>query len=230
MLAIQKALAELGLYAGRIDGQDGPQTKAAVRAFQRINGLGVDGIAGPATKAKLFPAALPERDFVPANDAPAAAKAWPRQAEVPAFYGAPGSAAATAGTCALPFPFLIAWNLNQRISSFKCHARVAAPMTAIFADAARHYGEARFRALRLDRFGGCYNNRPMRGGSRPSMHAFGIAVDLDPENNQLKWGRDRASFARPDYEAFWRIVEGHGAVSLGCVANFDWMHFQFARL
>jgi hypothetical protein len=28
----------------------------------------------------------------------------------------------------------------------------------------------------------------------------------------------------------WRIIEGEGAVSLGRARNFDWMHWQFARL
>ena len=91
-------------------------------------------------------------------------------------------------------------------------------------------GEERFRALRLDRFGGCYNYRPMRGGSALSTHAWGAAVDLDPERNQLTWGADKAAFAAPEYEAFWQIVEAHGAVSLGRSRNRDWMHFQFARL
>ena len=68
----------------------------------------------------------------------------------------------------------------------------------------------------------------MRGGSRKSTHAWGIAVDLDPENNRLRWGCDRALFARNEYKAFWEIVEDHGATSLGRSANYDWMHFQFA--
>jgi hypothetical protein len=70
----------------------------------------------------------------------------------------------------------------------------------------------------------------MRGGTALSMHAWGIAVDLDPINNQLRWGKDRASFARPEYLPFWKIVEAHGATSLGRAKNYDWMHFQFATI
>ncbi len=62
------------------------------------------------------------------------------------------------------------------------------------------------------------------------MHAWGIAVDLDPERNPLRWGRDRASFAASAYEPFWTIVEAAGAPSLGRACNRDWMHFQFGRL
>ena len=43
---IQRALASLGLYEGKIDGSYGRLTRAAVRAFQQANGLTVDGLAG----------------------------------------------------------------------------------------------------------------------------------------------------------------------------------------
>ena len=86
------------------------------------------------------------------------------------------------------------------------------------------------KELGLDLVGGCFNNRPMLGGSKPSMHAYGIAWDLDPERNQLKWDHKLAVFATPKYEKFWAIVEQYGATSLGRERDFDWMHFQFARL
>jgi peptidoglycan hydrolase-like protein with peptidoglycan-binding domain len=51
---VQTKLAAMGLYTGAIDGIDGPETAAAVKAFQTANQpLAVDGIAGPATKAAL---------------------------------------------------------------------------------------------------------------------------------------------------------------------------------
>lgn len=46
---IQKDLKRLGYYKGPIDGKYGPQTKAAVRAFQKANGLVADGKYGPMT-------------------------------------------------------------------------------------------------------------------------------------------------------------------------------------
>ena len=70
----------------------------------------------------------------------------------------------------------------------------------------------------------------MRGGSQWSMHSWGIAIDFDPDRNQMQWGRDKARLAKPDLETFWRIWEEEGAVSLGRTRNFDWMHVQFSRL
>ncbi len=50
---LQVALKARGLYGGPIDAIAGPQTKRAVRTFQRRNGLVVDGVAGPQTRGAL---------------------------------------------------------------------------------------------------------------------------------------------------------------------------------
>ena len=50
VLKVQKKLIELGYLAeGEADGAYGSKTTAAVRRFQKANGLSVDGIAGQAT-------------------------------------------------------------------------------------------------------------------------------------------------------------------------------------
>jgi hypothetical protein len=55
VLAVQKRLAQLGYQQpGQDDGVYGLQTEGAVRAFQTINSLTVDGITGPATWKQLF--------------------------------------------------------------------------------------------------------------------------------------------------------------------------------
>ena len=50
---VQKKLKQWGYYSGAIDGIFGSQTEAAVRYFQRKNGLTVDGIVGKKTAAAL---------------------------------------------------------------------------------------------------------------------------------------------------------------------------------
>lgn len=51
--AIQQALKDWGLYDGPVNGTYGPLTQAAVKRFQQIKGLQVDGIAGPQTLKAL---------------------------------------------------------------------------------------------------------------------------------------------------------------------------------
>jgi hypothetical protein len=58
----------------------------------------------------------------------------------------------------------------------------------------------------------------------------GAAIDLDPDNNQLKWPQPKATLSRAEYNDFWKIVESEGWTSLGKERNFDWMHFQAAYL
>ena len=50
---IQQALKNAGFYQGSVDGKMGPGTKDAIREFQRVNGLKVDGVVGKQTWAKL---------------------------------------------------------------------------------------------------------------------------------------------------------------------------------
>lgn len=209
--AAQRILNAQGFEAGTVDGYDGHNTLEALVQWQ-------SEVSG--TKADTRPH---ERDTTPSY-------VYPTQKDVTAFYGPPGGAECTAGKVSLPMPFRIAWNTSQTVTRFSCHAKVEGAMTTIFHQVHEAYGPDRMRALGLDLFGGCYNFRKMRGGSSYSMHSWGIAVDLDPTRNQLRWKSNRASFARPDYEEFWQIVEANGAVSLGRERNFDWMHFQFARL
>jgi peptidoglycan hydrolase-like protein with peptidoglycan-binding domain len=152
---------------------------------------------------------------------------WPTQAEVQAFFGPPAQNQVMMNT---PYPFRLAWDRSVIVNRFQCHAKVHDTFHEVFKRTLEHYGIGRIVELRLDMFGGCFNHRAMRGGSQLSMHSWGIAIDLDPERNQLSWNRSRAAFAQPEYEPFWEIVESQGLVSLGRERDFDWMHFQAARL
>lgn len=50
---IQTALKNKGYYTGKVDGIFGKLTTAAVKSFQRDNGLTADGVVGPATTRAL---------------------------------------------------------------------------------------------------------------------------------------------------------------------------------
>jgi len=51
---LQTKLKELGYYRGTVDGEYGSGTTNAVKAFQDVNGLKADGVAGEQTQDKLY--------------------------------------------------------------------------------------------------------------------------------------------------------------------------------
>ena len=67
--ALQTELQKLGLYTKKIDGIYGKGTVAAVKAYQRKNGLRADGIAGPKTLGKLYANGTPAAASEPAASA-----------------------------------------------------------------------------------------------------------------------------------------------------------------
>ncbi|KIH76460.1 hypothetical protein SAMN05660860_01550 [Geoalkalibacter ferrihydriticus] len=200
------------IEVGKIDGFWGPQTDFASESLAHL----------------LENGELPRswRDETPLDTNP---NSWPRQREedLIQFFGTTG---ANQVKLVLPYPHRLSWNLRTSVNSFSCNARVHDSAKRVLHRVLDHYGIERIRELHLDRWGGCLNVRRMRGGSRWSMHSWGIALDYDPERNQLKWGLDRAVFARPEYNAWWRFWEEEGWTSLGRTKNYDWMHIQAAKL
>lgn len=211
----QATLNILGFEPGVIDGYAGHNTSEALTAWR---------------SAKAGVAATIDRSPVAGKRGHPNQMLYPRQRDMEAFYGDAGGQQCTAGKVDLAFPMIIAWNKRQTIQQFSCHEKLAQPLTNIFRHALQHYGQVDIERLQLNIFGGCYNYRSMRGGQNLSTHAYGAAVDLNPEQNQLRWGADRAQFALPEYEPFWNIVMAYGAAPAGYAWGKDWMHFQFARL
>jgi hypothetical protein len=224
LLAVEQLFYKsLKLYSGPIDGQEGPDTKYAREQYEAKQvttwrdtveeTIKVAPEAAPVVKAPVA--------------APSNKTAWPRQSGCGSFYGGVGTNQATA---IMPYEMCLAWETKSKVTKFSCHKKVKEPIERIFGRTLDYYGYEKIKELRLHYWGGCLNVRKMRGGSSWSMHAWGIAVDMDPDRNQLKWGRDRAVFAKPEYKKFWEFVYDEGAISLGIERNYDWMHFQFARL
>lgn len=202
----QYILSQLGFNPGTIDGFIGPQTKDALERYQNVS-----------------------RDREPPADSVShLPTVWPRERDLMKFYGPVGQ---NQVSLTLPYKMRLAWDVSKVVTRIQCHAKVHDSLGRIFQSVLEHYGEADIHALGLDMFGGCLNVRPKKGGTSYSTHSWGIAIDMDPEHNQLRWGRDRARLAKsPEYTPFWQAVESEGWVSLGREKNFDWMHFQAARL
>lgn len=253
--SLQAALAAWGNYGGKLDGAFGPKSKAArdealtaagvaiagwpeerrmlaleqlVMARAGIDTGAIDGLMGPSTRFAFEQWQNRSRDATPTPAEVAhMPKTWPRQKDMEAFYGKPGT---NHTRLVLPYTMRLAWDVSQTITTITINAKCAASAGRALSAALKHYGRDRIYELGLDLFGGCYANRPMRGGTQLSTHAYAAALDIDPEHNQLRWGRDRARMARPEYAAFLDCFAAEGWISLGRERNFDWQHLQAARL
>lgn len=201
--AIQYFCMKNNIDAGPIDGYWGPQTE---HGYQQAMSLITNGVVEEEWR----------NDF-PINS----------EAELNAFYGAVGT---NQTSITLPYEHIIAWAPEKKIKKYTCHEKVADSVVRILTRVVDHYGVDQIKELGLDQWGGCLNVRKMRGGSRWSMHSWGVAIDYDPTRNRLRWGRDKANFAKPVYDLWWRLWEEEGWTSLGRAKNYDWMHVQAVRL
>jgi hypothetical protein len=151
-------------------------------------------------------------------------------AEMMKIYGIPNQSGTYLASANIPFSLIIAWDHSQTISRIRCHKQVVSTVEDIFHAILEEYGLEKIKALGINLFGGCFNYRQMRGGTSWSRHAWGTAIDLDPERNQLHETKKTARFARPEYKMMIDIFEVHGWVSLGRLRNYDWMHFEAGKI
>ncbi|MFA7302074.1 MAG: M15 family metallopeptidase [Candidatus Shapirobacteria bacterium] len=183
--------------------------KDAIVLMQRRIGAVPDGFWGPRSIAacqRHLRAILPVPSPWPTSDQPS----------LTAFYGKPGDERQLVD---LPAPCPLLYE-GKAVKTIRCHRLVAASLESALRAA---YAVAPEVAAIYD---GCYNNRPMRGGSLPSLHARGAAIDLDAAHNgnKVSWP---ASAMMP-----LRVMEcfaEEGWISAGAFWARDAMHFQATR-
>jgi hypothetical protein len=186
-------------------------TRAQIQAMQDRIGTTPDGFWGPKsiTACQKHLRALMPKD---AN--------WPgtSQAALQGFYGSPGDESRLVN---LDVAGLGVRYDGKPVRTIRCHERVADSLLRVIVDLA-----CGPHAAILATYAGVYNNRPMRGGSLPSLHARGAAIDLDPGTNRLSqsWPVS-ATMPLEVMEAFAR----EGWVGLGWLIGRDAMHFQATR-
>lgn len=179
-----------------------------IKSTQRRIGVTDDGFWGPKSIAacqahlrKLMPAKHP----------------WPKsdQASLTKFYGNPGdeSQLATIGVEGLGILYD-----GKPVRAIRCHQKVAISLKRVLTAISKGPHKAV-----LGEYAGCFNNRPMRGGSLPSLHARGAAVDLDPDHNGngTSWPT-RAIMPLEVMEEFAK----EGWLAAGAFWSRDAMHFQ----
>lgn len=186
-------------------------TSAQIRQLQEQIGTTPDGFWGPKSIAAVQ---RHLRALAPARSP------WPdsSQSALQAFYGSPGDESQLVAI-SLPDGTLYA---GRPVRTTRVHRRCADSLSRILrAIAAGPHADV------LRQFAGVYNHRPMRGGTLPSLHARGAAIDLDPDRNgnRAAWPV-AATMPLVVMEAFAR----EGWTPAGAFWGRDAMHFEATKL
>ncbi len=146
----------------------------------------------------------------------------PDQASLMAFYGRPGD---ESKLVTIEFPYRMLYG-GKLCRTTRVHHKCAPSLLDILSEIGDRYGDRRDVMEEAEDYGGCYANRPMRGGSSPSLHARGAAIDLDADDNGLydHWPT-KADMPLEIMEVFAR----HGWLAAGAFWSRDAMHFQATR-
>lgn len=165
---------------------------------------------------------------------------YPKQLDVPAFYGKHQLDAhgvptekwedAFLTSITPPYQMRLAWDTDQVARKIRCHKQVARDLSNILEKIWDAYDRdlEKIKAARMDLYGGCYNYRPMRGLATLSMHSWGVAIDLDPDRNALgvKWEDGKGMMPTNVIDIF----QDSGWTWGGGFKRPDAMHFQAAGI
>jgi hypothetical protein len=129
----------------------------------------------------------------------------------------------------LPYPMRLSWDKSKKVTRMKVNKHVKDNFLNVFNELLQHYGYDELVRLEIDVFGGCFNYRLMRGGSKLSRHSWGVAIDLNPEKNGLNTHVSKSQFAGKEYNKMMEIFEKNGFINYGKVILRDTMHFEIAK-
>jgi hypothetical protein len=144
---------------------------------------------------------------------------WPASDEksIREFFGPPGeSQLVNAPVIGLGIKYL-----GSPVKTIRCHAKVSASLRRVLLEISNGP-----HADILAKYDGCFNLRPMRGGTSTSTHGWGIAIDFDAgrNGNRVHWPT-QATMPIGVMEAFCT----EGWLAAGSAWGRDAMHFQATR-
>ncbi len=144
--------------------------RAQIIHTQEVIGATPDGFWGPKSIAacqKYLRGLMPSPNPWPKSD----------QKSLTAFYGAPGDESRHIRINVVGMGVRYG---GKEVKEILCHTKVSRSLLKVITALSSSHPEI------LARYDGCYNNRPMRGGSTPSLHARAAAIDFDSGSNGNK--------------------------------------------
>lgn len=181
--------------------------RAEIIRTQQVIGVQPDGFWGPKSIAacqKYLRGLMPTPNPWPKSD----------QKSLTAFYGEPGD---ESKHTRISVSGLGVKYGGKPVKEILCHQKVSASLLRVIQTLAKSHPEI------LALYDGCYNDRPMRGGTLPSLHARAAAIDFasGTNGNKTSWPVS-ATMPIEVMAAFAR----EGWLAAGAFWGRDAMHFQ----
>ena len=160
---------------------------------------------------------------------------WPKDKsiELNKFFGYPDfqkGVAPNLVTLEVPYPMYLAWDKGTEITRFSCNAKVHDSLKIILQRILEELGLPYIKKHGLDLYGGCVNVRKARFKEWYSRHSWGIAIDINPEQNGLDTPWEDGKQGQKGYAtmptAVIEIFEDQGWKSGARAWGKDAQHFQ----
>lgn len=184
-----------------------------IKAIQTKIGTPADGFWGPASVARCqayLSYKMPRPNPWPKSD----------QKSLTAFFGAPGDESQLVSLAVLDLGIKYE---GGEVKTIRCHSKVANSLWRVLTGIRAWQDATPGAPDVLGNYDGCYNNRAMRGGSLPSLHARGAAVDFWSAKNGNKTHWPTAAMMPLEV---MEIFAREGWLAAGAFWSRDAMHFQ----
>ena len=127
-----------------------------------------------------------------------------------------------------PYPMVLAWDISTKVRTISIHKKCASSLARVLKRIATEMSIDDINKYQLDRYGGAYMFRLMRGATALSVHSWGAAIDLSPGINSF--GTDYGHKPNMMPMSVVRMFEEEGATWGGLWRRGDAQHFQFAGI
>jgi|688.fasta_scaffold204585_4 hypothetical protein len=155
---------------------------------------------------------------------------WPKQSECLAKFGNPTQRSFSKNLTLVTLPYTMYMG-DIVIKRCTMNKICAESLLRVLTKTWEYYGKdkATIKHHGLDVFSGAHMVRPMRGGRNLSMHAYGLAIDINAPENQLGWKPGYHSESFTDESPMVKFFKEEGWVWGGdWKSRPDGMHFQAA--
>jgi len=130
----------------------------------------------------------------------------------------------------LPYPMRLAWDTDHFINKISVNPLIHNDLKAALVEVNKVYSKDEIEELGLDLYGGCYNDRNIKGGHSKSTHSWAVSIDINPLGNPYKRRADKTVNGKPLAKRFMDVMLAHNFYTLASdLMHFNWIDSKFIK-